>query len=172
MRKHYLDNIRIIIILFLIPYHTLMIWNNFGSKFYIWDGNNKILSSIIVLLSSWIMPVLFVIAGISSRYSLEKRDTKNFLKERIRKLLLPLISGLVLLIPFQTLYAHKFFFNYNGKIIDNFKYLFTHISDLNGYDGMFTLGHLWFLLYLFIITLITLIVIKKIASNNIESKLN
>lgn len=41
MRKHYLDNIRTIVILLLFPYHTFMIWNNFGTKFYIWGGNNK-----------------------------------------------------------------------------------------------------------------------------------
>lgn len=172
MRKHYLDNIRIIIILLLFPYHTFMIWNNFGTKFYIWGGNNNILSSLIVLVSSWLMPVLFVIAGMSARYSLKKRNTKEFIMERIRKILIPFISGLILLIPFQTLYARKFFFDYNGGIIDNFKYFFTHFSDLNGYDGMFTFGHLWFLLYLFIIALVTLLVIKKISFDNVDSKIN
>ena len=171
MRKHYLDNIRTIVILLLFPYHTFMIWNNFGTKFYIWGGNNNVLSSIIVLVSSWIMPVLFVIAGMSARYSLEKRNTREFVKERIKKILIPFISGLILLIPFQTLYARKFFFDYSGGIIDNFKYFFTHFSDLNGYDGMFTFGHLWFLLYLFIISLITLFLIKKIPFNKMERKI-
>ncbi len=172
MRKHYLDNIRTIVILLLFPYHTFMIWNNFGTKFYIWGGNNNALSSLIVLVSSWIMPVLFVIAGMSARYSLEKRTIKEFVKERIKKILIPFISGLILLIPFQTLYARKFFFGYNGGIINNFKYFFTHFSDLNGYDGMFTFGHLWFLLYLFIISLITLFLIKKLPFSKIKRKVN
>ena len=67
MRKHYLDNIRTITILLLFPYHTFMIWNNFGPKFYIWGGNNIVLSSVIVSLSPWLMPVLFVIAGMSAK---------------------------------------------------------------------------------------------------------
>lgn len=172
MRKHYVDSIRIIIIFLLFPYHTLMIWNNFGSKFYIWGGNNTVLSSCIVVVSSWLMPVLFVIAGMSTRFSLEKRDTKTFIKERIRKLFIPFMSSLLLLVPFQTLYARKFFFDYNGGIIEHLKYFFTHFSDLNGYDGMFTFGHLWFLLYLLIVTLITLVVIKKVPFNTMERKLN
>ena len=172
MRKYYLDNIRTITILLLFPYHTFMIWNNFGTKFYIWGGNNNILSSLIVLVSSWFMPVLFVIAGMSARYSLEKRNTVDFIKERINKLLIPFISGIISLVPFQTLYARKFFFDYNGGIIDNFKYFFTHFSDLNGYDGMFTFGHLWFLIYLFIISLITLLIFKKISFNKIKDKIN
>ena len=35
-RKHYIDNLRNLAILLLFPVHTFMIWNNFGSRFYIW----------------------------------------------------------------------------------------------------------------------------------------
>lgn len=165
MRKNYLDNIRIIIILLLFTYHTFMIWNNYGEKFYIWAGDSNCLSTLIVLVASWFMPILFLIAGISARYSLQKRNTKEFIKERIKKILIPFIFGLIFLVPLQTLYARIYFNNYNGNIIENFQYFFTHYSDLTGYDGMFTLGHLWFLLYLFLITIITLPVIKKIKLN-------
>lgn len=172
MRKHYLDNIRTIAILLLFPYHTFMIWNNFGTKFYIWGGNNNILSSLIVLMSPWLMPVLVVAAGMSARYSLKKRNRKEFIKERVRKILVPFISGLILLLPFQTLYARKFFFHYTGNILNNLKYFFTHFSDLNGYDGMFTLGHLWFLLYLFMITLLTLWIIKKVSFPSLSKRID
>jgi len=49
-----------------------MIWNNFGEQFYIWGGNNKILSGFILLLYPVYMPLLFTIAGISSRFALQK----------------------------------------------------------------------------------------------------
>lgn len=172
MRRNYLDNIRIIVILLLFPYHTFMIWNNYGAKFYIWEGNSNILSSLLVLVSAWIMPILFVIAGMSTRYSLRKRNIKQFIIERIKRIFVPFISGLILFVPFQTLYARKFFFNYDGSLLDNLCYFFTHFSDLNGYDGMFTFGHLWFLLYLFIISLITLLVIKKWPFNKVNSIIN
>ena len=32
MRKHYLDNLRTIMILLLFPVHTFMIWNNYGKN--------------------------------------------------------------------------------------------------------------------------------------------
>ena len=56
-----------------------MIWNDFGSKFYIWPGENKLLSTLIVLVNPWFMPLLFVLAGMSARYALEKRSSKEFL---------------------------------------------------------------------------------------------
>lgn len=171
MRKYYLDNLRIIMILLLFPVHTFMIWNNFGTKFYVWDGENNLLSTLITIINPWFMSVLFIIAGICARYSLKKRDTIDFIKERFKKLLIPFISGVILLVPIQTFYARKFFFDYNGTILDNYRYFFTHFTDLSGYDGAFTPGHLWFILFLFVISLISLIIIKYILYEKISSKI-
>lgn len=175
MRKNYLDNVRNIVILLLFPVHTFMVWNNFGSRFYIWAGANKILSTLIVAVNPWFMPLLFVIAGISARYSLQKRSKKEFFAERVKKLLLPFITGLVFLVPVQTFYARKYFFAYKGKYIDNVVYFFTHITDMSGYDGCFTPGHLWFILFLFIISVLFLVVNKFFPYEKIEkysSRLN
>lgn len=170
MRKHYLDNLRILMIFLLFPVHTFMIWNNYGTKFYVWAGENKLLSSLIIIVNPWNMALLFVIAGMCARYSLEIRGVKKFVKERFSKLLIPFISGILLLVPIQTLYARKFFFEYNGSILDNYKYFFTNFTDLSGNDGCFTPGHLWFLLFLFIISLLTLLIIKYIPYKKISSK--
>lgn len=157
MRKHYIDNLRNTTILLLFFVHTFMIWNNFGSKFYIWQGENKLLSTLIVLVNPWFMPILFVLAGISARYALEKRTVSEFIIQRTKKLLIPFIGGLLFLVPFQTLYARKFFDGYDGDMIEHWIYFFTHLTDFTGYDGAFTPGHLWFILFLFIISMAALI---------------
>ena len=72
MRKNYIDNLRNYAILLLFPVHTFMIWNNFGSRFYVWMGENRLLSTLIVLVNPWFMPLLFVLAGMSARYALER----------------------------------------------------------------------------------------------------
>lgn len=170
MRKYYLDNLRTLMILFLFPVHTFMIWNDYGTKFYVWGGESKLLSALITLVNPWFMSILFVIAGMCANYSLRKRSIKGFVKERFSKLMIPFISGMILLIPFQTLYARKFFFGYNGSWFDNFKYFFTNFTDLSGYDGCFTPGHLWFILFLFVISILSLAVIKLLPYEKIRSK--
>jgi Zn-dependent protease with chaperone function len=145
-----------------------MIWNDFGSRFYIWLGESKILSTLIVLVNPWFMPLLFVLAGMSMRYALEKRTTKEFIGQRISKLLIPFISGLIFLVPFQTLYARKYFENYEGSFWDNWKYFFTHLTDFSGYDGAFTPGHLWFILFLFIISMIALVLAHFVSYEKLE----
>ncbi len=171
MRKPYLDNLRTIVILILFPVHTFMIWNDYGTKFYIWAEENKLLSSFIIIVNPWIMALLFVIAGMCAKYALEKRSVKEFVKERSSKLLIPFISGIVLLVPIQTLYARKYFFYYNGSILDHCKYFFTHFTDFRGNDGCFTPGHLWFLLFLFVIALLALFLIKYIPYEKVSKQL-
>lgn len=156
MRKNYIDNLRNLTILLLFPVHTFMIWNDFGSRFYIWKGESKILSTLIVLVNPWFMPILFALAGMSARYALEKRSNKEFTLQRVSKLLIPFISGMLLLVPIQTLYTRKFFENYSGSLVEHWQYFFTHFTDLSGYDGAFTPGHLWFILFLFIISMVAL----------------
>lgn len=171
MRKHYIDNLRNLTILLLFPVHTFMIWNNFGSGFYIWQGENKLLSTLIVLVNPWFMPILFVLAGMSARYALDKRSNKEFVRQRIQKLLIPFICGMILLVPFQTLFARKFFFAYHGGWAKNWIYFFTHLTDFSGYDGAFTPGQLWFILFLFIISMFSLIVFQFIPYRKVESNI-
>ena len=171
-RYYYLDYLRIISIILLFPVHTMMIWNDYGQKFYIWGGDNRVLSSLIILINPWFMPILFVIAGMCARYSLENRTVKQFIDERVRKLFVPFVSGIILLVPFQTFFARKYFFDYKGSVSDNFIYFFTHFTDLTGYDGAFTPGQLWFILFLFIISLIGVLSSKILPYDKIKNKIS
>jgi surface polysaccharide O-acyltransferase-like enzyme len=133
-----------------------MIYNSFGENFYVKSQGIPSLTNFIYVTSPWFMPLLFVIAGISTRYALERRTSKEYIKERVYKLLIPLVSGILLLIPIQTFYAEKFHNGYKGEYLAQYILFFTRDTDLTGYTGGFTPGHLWFILYLFVISLITL----------------
>ena len=63
MRKHYVDNLRWIVIFLLVPYHAAMAWNTWGEPNYIYFESNKIISSIVVFFSPYFMPLMFLIAG-------------------------------------------------------------------------------------------------------------
>lgn len=170
MRRHYIDNLRNATILLLFPVHTFMIWNNFGSGFYIWQGENKLLSTLIVLVNPWFMPLLFVLAGMSARYALQKRTTGEFVWQRVHKLLLPFVFGLVFLVPFQTLFARRFFDGYGGGLLEHWRYFFTHCTDFSGYDGAFTPGQLWFILFLFLISMVSLLVFRLLPYQKVAPK--
>ena len=150
-RKHYLDNLRAFTILLLFPFHIFMIYNNWGERFYI-HGKNLLIPSIFNMIASfWMMPLLFAVAGISSRYALQNRSAAAYIKERVSKLLLPFIFGILLVVPIQP-YLAGLYWNNQAHYFDSFK----KITDLSGYDGAFTPGQLWFLLFLFVISMVCL----------------
>ena len=82
MRKHYIDNLRILCILLLFPYHTAMIYNTFGERFYITGTPTQSLTFGTLAVYPWWMTGLFVLAGMSTMYALEHRTGKEYVKER------------------------------------------------------------------------------------------
>lgn len=159
MRKNYIDNIRIVCILLLFPFHTSMIYNNWNEIFYITGIPLNLPSLFVSLVYPWWMTLLFTIAGISSAYALKKRTPKEYAKERVEKLVIPLLSGLILIIPAQSYIADVFYNGYSGGYFEHYAVFFTRFTYLTGQDGGFTPAHLWFMLYLFIISMIMLPII-------------
>lgn len=166
MRKHYIDNLRWIILLILIPYHAAQAWNTWGEPNYIYYEGNRFISSIIVFFSPYFMPLLFVLAGVSTKFALQKRTNKEYLVERVRRLLIPFLFGTIVLVPVMTYLADRFNYSYSGGFVEHYAVFFTKYTDLIGADGGFSLGQFWFLLYLLIISTIGIGVIalsKRIA---------
>jgi len=156
MRKYFIDNIRWLCILMLFPFHIFRIYNSFMEGFYV-EGQDVILTTgFIVAMSPWFMPLLFVIAGISSSYALNKKTNGEYVKERIYKLFIPLIAGILVVVPAQTYFAERFHNGYTGGYLYQYVLFFTGPTDLTGYRGGFTPAHLWFILYLFVISIVAL----------------
>jgi peptidoglycan/LPS O-acetylase OafA/YrhL len=114
------------------------------------------------------MPLMFVLAGISTVYALQKRTYKKYIKERINKLLVPLFFGVLLIMPSITFFAERFHNGFTGNYFQQYILFFTKETDLTGVAGGFTPGHLWFLFYLFIISMISLPIIMLCRKSNIK----
>jgi len=155
-------------VLFLFVYHACMVWNDFGEGFYVWAGGNGILSYIIIFFYPIYMPLLFCLAGVSTKYALRKRSYSEYLKERFFRLALPFLAGILLLVPVQTYYAEVFHNGYTGSYWQQYVLFFTRDAELTGYKGGFTFAHLWFILFLLIISVVGLLIIginEKIGIN-------
>ena len=153
-RKYYIDNLRWMLLLILIPYHTAMAWNVWDEPNYIFFEGNKVISSIVVFFSPYFMPVLFVLSGISMRLSLRSRTKREYITERMKKLLIPFLFGVLALMPVMTYIADKFSYSYEGGFLRHYRIFFTKFTDLTGVDGGFSAGQFWFLLYLFVISVV------------------
>lgn len=95
MRQHYLDNLRWATVLLVLAYHVCYLFNGVGILGNIPGAPNlPVCDWFAAAVYPWFMVLLFLVAGMSSRFALEKRTVKEFLKERTVKLLVPSTLGL------------------------------------------------------------------------------
>ena len=152
MRKHFIDNLRWGAVLMLIPYHAAQAFNTWGEPNYVSFEGSRAICSVIVFMSPWYMPLLFLLAGISTRYSLQKRSRSQYLTERLKRLGVPLVFGMLTFVPAMTYIAEKSRGTFEGGFFEHYSVFFTKLTDWTGADGGFSMGQFWFLLYLLVIS--------------------
>ena len=167
MRKYYLDNIRWITVVTVVIYHVFYMYNSEG----IVGGVGKITNLdvqyydiFMYLVYPWFMPVLFLVAGISSKIYLENHTDKEFIRSRTRKLLVPSTIGL---------FAFQFIQGYINMSLG------TAFQDLPGMGlpkpVIFLImvasgsGVLWFIHLLWLYSMI-LVLIRKIEKGRLLEK--
>ncbi len=156
MRKRYLDILRLFCVILLIPFHTMMMYNTWGEGQYVPGMPLEAAAWFVRLSYPWLMPLMFAIAGMSARYSLQKRTPAKYAAERFMRIGLPLLTGVLLITPFLSYIADVSNNGYSGGYIAHYAVFFTKLTDFSGYDGAFGLAHLWFLLFLLVISLAAL----------------
>ena len=97
MRKYYLDNVRWITIVLVVVYHVIYMYNGIATDGVIGPFHEQqYQDGLQYILYPWFMILLFIVAGMCSRYYLEKHTIKEFIRSRTRKLLVPCTVGLIL----------------------------------------------------------------------------
>jgi glucans biosynthesis protein C len=159
IRRCDLDLLRILATLLLIPYHTARIFYPHSYPYYIESQVTSYQIELIInFIDQWFMPVFFFIAGVAAKISLDTRSEKEYCFERLKRLLVPLLFGIFVLIPPIGYFA---FIHHNPDIhLSYYQYypLFFKINfqHLDGYKGTFTPSHLWFIIYLLCFSFLTL----------------
>lgn len=151
-RRYDLDWMRVIAILIVLVYHVGMIFVPWGFhiKNDVTNGTtSSILATIMVWLHQWRMPLLLFISGAGTYLALGFRSPKKFLGERYRRLLFPVIFGMLVIVPPQIYYE---------RIADwsSFAAFYPSIFEPIPYpEGNLSWHHLWFVVYLLFYSVIS-----------------
>lgn len=162
-RRYDLDWLRIIAFGLLILYHI-------GMFFVTWDWHVKsqhagpAIQPLMLLTSPWRLALLFLIAGIATRFMADKLPAAGpawtMARARSARLLIPLLFGMAVVVPPQTYY----------EIVEKLAYregwLAFYAHYITGFDGwqpggkpliVPTWNHLWFVAYLWVYTMIVIL---------------
>lgn len=171
-RKYYLDWLRVIAFYILIFYHVGMI-------FVPWDfhiKNNITLEwfeTWMAFFSQWRLPLLFLISGMVIFYSMGKRSAKGIIAERSKRLLIPLLFGMFVVVPPQIYYERIS----NGVEFSSYWQFWETVFELVPYPegGSLSWHHLWYVLYIFVYSIIALplfLFLKSERSSVLRGKVN
>lgn len=154
MRKHWIDNLRWVTVVLVLIYHVFYFYNNkgvFGGiGGFVDDSMQQPQDVVMYILYPWFMMLLFLVAGISARYALQRQDGKTFFRSRTRKLLVPSTIGLLV---FQWMVGY-----FNTAIVNPFGGMPWFIRwPLYAVSGC---GPLWFIQDLWLFSLLLLLVRK------------
>ena len=154
-----MDNLRWTTVLLVLFFHIIYFYNNkgvIGGAGGFGDGP-QYQDMVMYVLYPWIMPLLFLLAGMSARYALHRHSGREWFGSRTRKLLVPATIGLFV---FQWMTGY---FNTRVEGIDKladvpqpFKYIGW---SLNG------IGALWFIQLLWVLCLV-LLVLRRLDSKD------
>ncbi len=171
-RRYDFDWLRTIVIINLIPSHVvwLMVYIPKFSQVSTTSITSTLLSTYLLEITPWHMPLLFLIAGYSSAISLSRRSLREYSRERIRRLFVPLVF---FMLTIGTLQSYLFLTindaprSFNNFFFEHLPYYFQTL--FNGNRGIAPRwGHLWFIAYLLVINLITIPLFLKIGSKRIK----
>lgn len=158
VRRHDADWLRVFAVLLLFVFHVSKVFD--VAPFY-HIKNVELVPSLDLLthfIHLWHMPLFFALAGWSLCASLKVRGTQGMLRERARRLLVPLIFGIVVICPVIKYYELRSGLSLSIRGLEtgvefHESFLAYWPTFFAGLDR-FTWAHLWFIAYLLTFTML------------------
>jgi len=150
-RLYYVDWLRVLAMIGIFFFHNARFYDTFTDWHVRNTTTNLGASALIAFMSQWIMPLFFLIAGVGTYYALKSRRPGQYIQERTLRLLVPLIFGM-LIIVFPQAYYQALYQGFDLAGYNFFQIYGLYLQTLPELEWF----HLWFLVDLFIFSIITL----------------
>ncbi len=154
-RRYDLDWLRVLGVLLLVPFHVALIFvfDPFTIMYVRDSVNSRALAEVTGFIHMWHMPMLFIISGAATYFALGFRSAGEYIRERFLRLFVPLLFGILTFVPFTIYIQHSDVLSLQEGYAGFFR---IDLNQLDGMNGAFTPAHLWFILYLFVYSLVGL----------------
>jgi hypothetical protein len=154
-RRIDLDWVRIAAFGLLIFYHVGMLYVSWG--FHIKSAHRiTALEPLMLVLNPWRLELLFLVSGVATRFMLRKYTLAPLLRSRSARLLIPLVFGMLVIVPPQAYEQIVEALGYPAGFVDFYQRHYLAFGAQfcpNPCTVMPTWNHLWFVVYLWVYTM-------------------
>jgi len=105
-RVIFLDNIRYLMVLLVVMLHSANGYSNYTTWWTVNDDNSVFVDYLLGFLDVFLMPTLFFIAGYFALPSLQQKGKWHFIKNKLKRLGIPWLLGIFLLVPIINYIYH------------------------------------------------------------------
>lgn len=150
-RRADIDSLRVLVLLLLIAYHTLLIY----AGHQVWRvtsiHHGYWADYLIGVLTPWRMAMVFFVGGVAVRFMLKRTTFGAFVRERATKLLGAFVFAVIVIAPWQD-YVRLDNLNPGAPVPAYVDYLIHQAPTAGSYMGvpLPDFAHVWFLPYLFV----------------------
>ena len=156
-RRFDIDWLRILAVLLLFLFHTARIFDVRDPWYVKNEQLSEALTYLLYYVHPWHMALLFLLAGASTWFALHKRNSAQYIKERFVRLLIPFIFGMLVIVPPQVYYDLLQHASFKGSYFQvYFQQFMQNPKELGCYATQFDPGHLWFIFFLVLFSIIAL----------------
>jgi len=152
-RIHYLDWLKVVIVYGIVLFHVSLVFK-YGAWLVSNSEHSLVLTAFVGFAFPWGIPAMFLIAGADAWFGLRSRAVSDFIRKRFLRLMVPMVAGLFLLSPLQRFVTSH---NPPPPIDGLWAYYVAFFREFH-FDWTLQFVsrywlHLWFLGYLFAISL-------------------
>ncbi len=135
-RRYDIDWLRVVAIGLLLIYHIAIVFQPWGVLIGFPQSDEALVNLWVAMsmLNVWRIPLLFFVSGMGVYFAIRRRSLKELLLERSRRILVPFVFGILVIVPIHILIWQYFYHQDLSYRIQT--------------------GHLWFLANIFIYVLI------------------
>ena len=155
-RYHFIDWLRALAVLFVFLMHSARFFAPVSAPIHN-AQTSPVALGFFVFVHLWIMPLFFFLAGATLKIATENRSTVELIRQRVKRLVIPFLFGVIFLAPLQSYLTKLHEGAYRYSFLAFYVHSLTSLPLMRNPRILGALGHhLWFLAYLFIFSVLAL----------------
>jgi peptidoglycan/LPS O-acetylase OafA/YrhL len=168
VRLYYLDWLRVILIVGVFLFHAVHPFDALIPWYIKNAEQSSAVTAFLLLLNPWGIPLFFLVAGAGSKFALRRRTNRQYISERVSRLLIPFVVGSILLSPLQAYLEALHKGTFQGSFLSFIPEMLAEATSGNLLTPLVFSRwgfHLYFLAFLFSYSLLALPIFRWLNRN-------